>query len=861
MKPTFRVFISAATSEFEKARSSVASDLRARGLEVKVQDDFRQEAEADTTLRKLHDYIKDCSAVICIIGSRSGAVPPAPTVQPYADLLPAGLAQASYTQWELIFARHYKKRVSLYLANAQYAPDRVQPTGEDIPELQQAFIAYLKGQGLDRSAFSTTDQLCRLILKEEWPQFRTAKPIALPYPSLGSLFKGRIEFLDKLRRSLVQARTGHATAIVGKALHGLGGVGKTRLAVEYAWRHAEDYTALLFVSADTPENLRRNLAALAGPMVLDLPEQDAPEEEVRYAATLNWLQGNPGWLLILDNVDSPKAAAAAEQLLAQLHGGHVLLTSRLSNWSGSIEPLELDVLTVEDARAFLLERTAARRRKAADDDAQVRTLAEELGRLALALEQAGAYIAQHRLTFAQYLEEWCSRRDKVLQWFDERLMHYPKSVAVTWQTSFDQLSEPTRRLLHRLAWFAPEPIPESLLDVPIPDAAETDVDLLDALVELETYLLVTRAADTPRFSVHRLVQDVTRRSLRDDTGHEALNEALRWINDAFVGDPFDVRSWPTLDPLAPHALTAARHADQAGIADPTALLMNQLGVLLNTKALHKEAELLMRRALAIDEQCFGLDHPNVARDVNNLAVLLQYTNRLAEAEPLMRRALGIDEQSFGPDHPDVARGLNNLALLLYATNRLSEAEPLMRRALAIVEQSFGPDHPNVATALNNLAQLLKATNRLIEAEPLMSRSLAIVEQSFGPDHPNVAPALNNLARLFQATNRLAQAEPLMRRSLTIDEQSLGPDHPDVARDLNNLAQLLKTTNRLSEAELLSQRSLKILLDFTRRTVHEHPYLRGVLTNYTVILEDLGRSEEDRQAAIQALFVEYGVELK
>jgi tetratricopeptide (TPR) repeat protein len=154
----------------------------------------------------------------------------------------------------------------------------------------------------------------------------------------------------------------------------------------------------------------------------------------------------------------------------------------------------------------------------------------------------------------------------------------------------------------------------------------------------------------------------------------------------------------------------------------------------------------MRRALAIDEQSYGPDHPNVARDLNNLAQLLQATNRLSEAEPLMRRALAIDEQSYGPDHPNVAIDLNNLALLLKATNRLSEAEPLMRRALAIDEQSYGADHPMVAIRLNNLAQLLKATNRLSEAEPLSWRHVDIFisfGKATGHEHPHMQAALQN----------------------------------------------------------------------------------------------------------------------
>jgi tetratricopeptide (TPR) repeat protein len=729
------------------------------------------------------------------------------------------------------------------------------------------------------------------------PEPRTALPRNLPFSSLRSLFHGREEMITILREKLTQTPAGRATAIAGKAVHGLGGVGKTRLAVEYAWRYAADYTALLFVGAGSPADLRRNLAALCDRNVLDLPEQEAPEEEVREVAVLRWLGEQPGWLLILDNVDSEDAAVAVDALIPRLQGGHVLLTGRLARWSAEVEPLELDVLEEEDAAGFLLARTKARRRKTPEDAGLAVALARELGFLPLALEQAGAYIAEGRLTFAAYLEEWHSQHEQVLTWFDPQVSHYPASVAATWQTSVERLSAPARRLLERLAWLGPEPIPESLLDVPVPDSPE-EPDLRDALVELETYSLVTRDGETPAFTVHRLVQDVTRRSLRSvsDGGlmKEVLGEALRWVNAAFVGDPQDVRTWPTLDPLAPHARTVVTYADAAGIADPTSRLMNDLAQLLDAKSLLGEAEPLMRRALAIGEKIFGTEHPKVAIRLSNLAALLQSTNRLSEAEPLMRRALEIDEKSFGTEHPNVAISLNNLAHLLQATNRLSEAEPLMRRvvtifesslgedhpnsatalsnlawllqstnclneaeplirrALAIDEKSFGTEHPNVAVRLNILAQLLQYTNRLSEAEPLMRRALVIDERSFGEEHPRVAIRLNNMAALLGATNRLNEAEPLMRRALAIDEKSFGAKHPNVAIRLNNLAQLLQVTNRLGEAEPLMRRALVILLDFTRRTGHEHPQLRAVFRNYRLLLQEMGKSDTEIKAVIAAL---------
>ena len=383
-----------------------------------------------------------------------------------------------------------------------------------------------------------------------------------------------------------------------------------------------------------------------------MPEQAIPEEEPRTRAAITWLQTHPGWLLILDNLDTKEAALAAEKLLDQLRGGHVLFTGRHSKWSNSVDELQLDVLDVADAVEFLLAKTDKGRRKSPDDAAHAQKLAEELGRLALALEQAGAYIAMRKLTFARYLELWRKEHDKVLDWFDEQLVKYPRSVAITWQTSFDALTEPARTLLRRLAWLGPEPIPESLLDVSVPElGVTTDID---ALTNLETYSLIKREAASPTFTVHRLVQDVTRRSLRDEPEHRHLDEALNWINNAFVGDPEDVRTWPTLEPLAPHIRAVVVHADQADIAEPTTRLMSSLATLFNGKALHFEEEPLMRRALAIDERSFGPDHPNVAIRPQQPGRVAPGHQPSGEAEPLMRRALAIDERSFGPDHPKVA---------------------------------------------------------------------------------------------------------------------------------------------------------------------------------------------------------------
>ena len=827
-----KVFLSAVSGQFKACRDELASDLRKIRCEVRVQEDFQQGPR--TLIERLEEYVAQCDRVIALIGDAYG-------FEASGDAVPPVDPPRSYTQWEYRFAvgdRLHGNKVSpkdlyVYVASDPYLQQHpVQQTAEHARR-QAAFTAAIKASGKHRAPFDSLDQLCRLVLRDGWQmQERPRKPRNLPYASLGSLFKGRAVDLGRLHH-LLQINDGRAVVI-----HGLGGTGKTRLAIEYALGSAAEYAALLSVTADSPEALQRNLAALTAEAILDLPEHEAKEEDVRVNAVKRWLAEHPGWLLILDNVDTPQAAEAVAGLLPRLAAGRVLVTSRLTDWSGSFQALELDMLGEQDAADFLLERTHGRRRAAAADEADALALAKELGGLALALEQAGAFIWQKRVSIADYLSRWREREKKVREWHDARLMNYPRSLAVTWDTSFEQLDAPARALLRMLCWLASEPVPRALLEsetaqqqlrasvATIRDTGELanadpdKADMEDSLAALAGLSFIKWESGNDAFRIHRLVQEVARERLPADQREPWLRAALAVVDDYLPGDPppNDVRSWSRWEPMRPHVAALVAAADAAGIYEPTSRLMNELGLLLATQCIWAEAESLYRRALAIDEQSYGPQHPEVATRLNNLAALLQATNRLAEAEPLMRRVLAIDEQSFGPEHPAVAIRLYNLAALLQDTNRLTEAEPLMCRVVDIFEKSLGTGHPKVATALNNLALLLQATNRLAEAEPLMRRVLAIDEQSFGPEHPNVATELNNLARLLQATHRLAEAEPLMRRAV------------------------------------------EIFLDFTAQTDHEHPHLRAARRNYAALLKQMGDSPDEVSAKLNAVAARYGLQL-
>ncbi len=671
------------------------------------------------------------------------------------------------------------------------------------------------------------------------------KPSNLPFTSLGDLFKGREEKLGELRAALETAK---GAGVLVRALHGLGGVGKTRLAIEYAWAHEAEYSALLFVRAENAAALSASLAALAGVSVLDLPEKDTREDEVKFEAVLRWLEANPTWLLILDNVDDPDAVKAVTRLMPRLKGGHVVVTARAANFPPNIRKLELDVLDEHAAAAFLLQRTADDRDKAKDDEAQARALARELGGLALGLEQAGAQIATDHIGFQRYLELWSENRDAALAWNDPTLTGSDRTLATTWATSVARLKPESRRLLDRLAFVAPDPIPDFLLDVAVPGEAE-DYDALKARAGLFAYSLATRAkGEDLGFVIHRLVQDFDRRAMTGERRTQALGEALGWVSAAFDGDPQDASTWANFDPLAPHVLAVARAAADAEILDLTGWLFYQLGSLLIAKARCKEAEPLMRRALEITESRRNRDEVAIASCVGGLAFIFAETNRLAEAEKLSRRALTIDEATFGPRHPKVAIRLSNMAEVLCETNRLDEAEQHMLRALVIDEECFGPNHPNVGIRTNNIAGIYQARNRLPEAEQNYRRALAIFEHSYGSSHPRVAVTLNNLASVRQGTD-LEEAEVLYRRSLAIDEAYYGPEHPNVAVRLSNLATVLKQAGRTDEPEPILRRALEI---DEASYGPDHPKVAFRLANLAALLTATHRQAEAEPSFRRAL---------
>ncbi len=636
----------------------------------------------------------------------------------------------------------------------------------------------------------------------EKPDFPGAFPPVwhIPRPQ-NPHFVGRDELLAEIRQTLL---AGKAAALT--ALHGMGGVGKTQLAAEYAYAHRADYKAVWWLNSETEATMANDLAAMAS--ALNLPEKDAREIPVIVAAVLQWLNTHTGWLLIYDNATD---AAAIRDCLPQARSGHVIVTSRDPNWRGLAEPLEVKVLDAESGAQFLLERTGQ------TDATAALELAKELGGLPLALEQAGAYCETTGQPLAAYLGLFKQRWQELLR--RGKPDNYPATVATTWEISFEAAEREcpaAAALLNLLAFCAPEELPLSVLrdgvnqltqslwrsgvrgwlirklnkaEKPPATLAVTvanEIALEDAIAALRRYSLLTRRSDS--VTLHRLVQLVARDRLSEAEQPRWADAALRLVNEAFPFESEDVRTWDACARLLPHAQAVTDFAEiwQLG-PGVTSRLVNQMGIYFNGRAQYAEAKQTLERSLRLAEATFGLEHLEVAIIVNNLGLVLRNLGDWAGARLCYERTLRLAEAAS--DDSKVATSVNNLGEALLYIGDLAGARQCFERALPLAEAAS--EDSTVTIIVNNLGRVQQDLGDLAGARQCFERALHLGEVAFGPDHPQAAIYVNNLGRVLGPLGDLAGARQCYERALRIFTARLGAEHPNTVTVRKNLELLGK----------------------------------------------------------------------
>lgn len=694
-------------------------------------------------------------------------------------------------------------------------------------------------------------------------------------------FTGRDDILQRVRDLW---RSNGAASVC--ALTGMGGMGKTQTAIEYAYRYRAEYQAVVWVRAETPEGLQLDLAALASVFGL---EQEGHNQQRNYDAVKGWLETHEGWLLILDNVEE---LAAIDALLPLNGKGHMLITSRSPVTSAVGVGIELECMTPREGALFVLRRARLVNHDAALADALAADVveAEDIARymdgLPLALDQAGAYIEETGCSLFDYITLY-RRHPAVLLQRRGSTVH-PEPVSTTWLLSFEQIEQGeavAARIMKLCAFLDPDGIPEEMLLEGDYGREITDNEpyrLDAAIAALRRFSLVRRLPVSKLLVMHRLVQAVLRERMTPEEQRFWAERAVRAVNRVFP-DGDHVTAWPQCQRYISSVWVCALHMEQWGIVSlEAARLLDQAGLYLLEQGQYQQARTLLQRALVMRETLLGPEHLDVALSLENLAGPYLYQGLYAQAEPLFERVLAIRSRILGEQNSDVAVSLNNLGLLYQYQGDFARAADLYRQALDIWQRGETTDHPHVARTTGNLAWLYHDLGRIAQAEQLYREAIAMWERVGGSSHPDLAVCLNNLARLYLRLGKFAQAETLFQRVLAIRENALEPDHPSIAQSLQYLAQVQQSRWHYHEAELLLKHALAIRkksqgpahLDvamclgelarfyaFTARFEQaeqvyrqalsvceqasglEHPYRAILLKRYAALLSHVGRKRE------------------
>lgn len=676
----------------------------------------------------------------------------------------------------------------------------------------------------------------------------------IPYwnvPALHNpLFTGREDMLKALHLHLSPKHGG--TLMRSYALHGLGGIGKTQLAVEYAYQHALDYNAVFWIGAESLETITASFLAIAE--LLKLPERQEADQQEIILAVQRWLMNHREWLLIWDNLEDVELL---QRLLPPARQGAVLITTRSPVLGALAYTQELTPMTSEEGAAFLLLRTKIVPMTEASKPPQLTgatpldyavacELVQIMGGLPLALDQAGAYIEETGCSLADYLQRYQQQRAHLLARRGTLGGDHPHSVTTTFTLARQRLEQEqpiAADVLRVCALLHAEDIPEEVFVVgasslgPALAVLAADPYRLDlALAALRSFALVQRQTGTHSLSMHRLVQAVLQEDMSEQEHIEWQQRVMRMLNVLFpivtnAAVPRD--AWKQCERLLPHALTCVTaFPDRVGDQHLVEVLL-KVADYLREIGQYAQAEALYQRALTIGERILGPAHALIATISNNLATIYKQQGRYDEAEQLYQRAIRIREPNVGLNSRDFTSSLTNLAEIYKQRHKYDEAEPLFQRALELREQDFGADHIETALSQCFWANFWYDQRNYLKAERWYRKALAICEQALGPEHLTVARPLKGLADIYAAQEQYEQAEIFYRRTLAIRDQHVGRNHPETAHILHDLALCLQRQEKFEEAEEHLQRALDIC---TQSLGPLHAETVAMRTSYNALLQ-------------------------
>jgi tetratricopeptide (TPR) repeat protein len=667
-------------------------------------------------------------------------------------------------------------------------------------------------------------------------------------------------------------------------LQGMGGTGKTQLAFRCCQKAKEvGFMAALWINAASPSTVIQSYRSILH--LISPGDEIANNDSEAILLARNKIESwTRRWLIVFDNYDNPMAFTSwpIREFVPLSETGYILFTSRHEDSSRLGRCISLSRMT-EDESVDLLLRGPASTPKENSEGVEA---AATLGNLALALDQAGAYIRSRELPLNQFVAHYKRRKRAVLEEIPDEWEYRRNkgnsdkeqclSAFTTWEMSLDLIkgSPKERRqkvdFLTLAAFLDPQYISERYFRTygAIEDGIEWkslfrngemwDSDRLgDLLAEFRRLSLIqvlNRRDNEHSFSIHPLICDWMkfRRGVETRSRIIELTNMLATFLEThnFNGLPLKVNQETT------RHVEAWVEANENILQDSyeTILTMPRKSIGLfasfyRSQGRYEEPERLLRRALEGWEAKLGPKHPDTLATVEDLARVFGSQGRYEEAERLFRRALEGWEAKLGPKHPDTLRIVQSLAGAYQSQGRYEEAERLCLRALEGREEKLGPNHPNTLRAVHGLAVVYWSQGRYEEAEQLYRRVLQGWEEKLGPKHPSTLTTVQNLAVVYSSQGRYEEAEQLYRRALEGWEERLGPKHPHTLGTVQNLAVVYRSQDRYGEAERLYLRALE---GREEKLGPKHPRTLGIIQDLAVVYQSQGRYGEAERLFRRAL---------
>jgi tetratricopeptide (TPR) repeat protein/DNA-binding XRE family transcriptional regulator len=706
-------------------------------------------------------------------------------------------------------------------------------------------------------------------------------------------FTGYGEVIEDLHRRLSAEKEGVAI----ETISGLGGIGKTQLMLEYAYRKRDNYQAVLWLRADKQELLEEDLAQAA--KLLEVPEarKRQPNHQYLVAEAKQWFRKHPGWLLLLDNVEED---VQVKDILAGMPHGHVLLTTRSQAVAELASNLHLDKMQPEEGVLLLLRRMRPPSQPVSLDTfseaerLEALELSLLLDGLPLALDQAGAYIGETGCSLLEYIQLYHKHRKELLARRSERqklYTDYKESVATTWLISFsrvEQLCPAAAKLLDLCAYLHPDAIPEDILlegtyleNAEMHPIVESALQLNQACEVLLRYSLIRRNADEQLFSIHRLVQAVLQDRMDEPTQRLWAEQVVHAVEKAFLAAPLErveyyipqarlcadlIKQWELMGDEAtrllervarevykrgwyPQATTLYLRAlgasnDSRGSDDPRTIhLLRELGRVHMEQGVYGMAVKLYAQAKEDCERLLGADHPAVVDCLNNLALAEMRGMHFANATRFCEQAIAWHNRVSGPDY--TAEKAMTYYIAAEIATRLGTAGAILaqlyyQEALSIGIQAWGKESAEFSDIIGGLGRLYAWYRKFEQAAPLLRRALEIRRNVFGDEHPQTAYSLEDLAALARRRGDPVAAEQFCTQALAIRLQKLGPYHPDIARNFQALAVLAQDQGKSDEAEKLYREALAV---YQYAGGPESPDCLLLLLDLADFLRDAGRVDE------------------